>query len=155
MTVIAAGLGNSEVICAKHYAHLCPTYIGGSLRAGFGTLGIVPPETKVVTLRYKTHALELKGEVYSQLRAICQQTGWTIGQAVAEALKLLQADVAAEARSARTAEIYNHAVEEKRKSDEATVLRRPSKLRKPKPPVQPEEADGQVAFCSGSLYQIA
>jgi hypothetical protein len=51
MTVIAAGLGNSEVICAKHYAHLCPTYIGDSLRAGFGILGIVPPETKVVTLR--------------------------------------------------------------------------------------------------------
>jgi integrase len=51
MTVIAAGLGNSEVICAKHYAHLCPTYIGDSLRAGFGTLVIVQPEAKVVALR--------------------------------------------------------------------------------------------------------
>lgn len=51
MTVIAASLGNSEVICAKHYAHLCPTYIGDSLRAGFGTLGIVPPEDKVIAIR--------------------------------------------------------------------------------------------------------
>jgi hypothetical protein len=92
---------------------------------------------------HKTHALELKGEVYSQLRAICQQKGWTIGQAVAEALKLLQAEVAAEARSARTAEIYKQAVEEKRKSDEANLLSQPSKPRKPKPPVQPEDADGQ------------
>jgi integrase len=51
MAVIAAGLGNSEAICAKHYAHLCPNYIGDRLRAGFGTLGIVQPETKVVALR--------------------------------------------------------------------------------------------------------
>jgi integrase len=47
MAVIAAGLGNSETICAKHYAHLSPTYIGDSLRAGFGTLGIVQPNAKV------------------------------------------------------------------------------------------------------------
>ena len=51
MSVIAAGLGNSETICAKHYAHLCPNYIGDSLRAGFGTLGIVQPESKIVALR--------------------------------------------------------------------------------------------------------
>jgi hypothetical protein len=51
MTVIAAGLGNSEAICAKHYAHLCPSYIGDSLRAGFGMLGIIQPEANVVTLR--------------------------------------------------------------------------------------------------------
>jgi integrase len=51
MTVIAAGLGNSEVICAKHYAHLCPTYIGDRLREGFGTLGIIQAESKVQALR--------------------------------------------------------------------------------------------------------
>jgi integrase len=51
MSVIAACLGNSEAICAKHYAHLCPGYIGDTLRLGFGTLGIVQPDTKVVALR--------------------------------------------------------------------------------------------------------
>lgn len=51
MTVIAEGLGNSEAICAKHYAHLCPTYVGDTLRAGFGILGLTQPEPKIVALR--------------------------------------------------------------------------------------------------------
>ena len=40
--VVAAQLGNSEAICAKHYAHLSRGYIADSIRAAFGPLGIVP-----------------------------------------------------------------------------------------------------------------
>ena len=40
--VVASQLGNSEAICAKHYAHLCPGYVADSIRAAFGPLGIVP-----------------------------------------------------------------------------------------------------------------
>ena len=40
--VVASQLGNSEGICAKHYAHLCPGYVADSIRAAFGPLGIVP-----------------------------------------------------------------------------------------------------------------
>ena len=50
MQVIAAAMGNSEAICAKHYAHLAPSHVADRVRAGFGTLGIVP-ETNVVALR--------------------------------------------------------------------------------------------------------
>jgi integrase len=39
--VVAAQLGNSEAICAKHYAHLAPGYVAESIRAAFGPLGIV------------------------------------------------------------------------------------------------------------------
>ena len=40
--VVASQLGNSEAICAKHYAHLCPGYVADSIRAAFTPLGIVP-----------------------------------------------------------------------------------------------------------------
>ena len=40
--VVASQLGNSEAICAKHYAHLCPGYVADSIRAAFAPLGIVP-----------------------------------------------------------------------------------------------------------------
>jgi len=40
--VIGAQLGNSEAICAKHYAHLSPGFVAESIRAAFGALGIVP-----------------------------------------------------------------------------------------------------------------
>jgi site-specific recombinase XerD len=40
--VVASQLGNSEAICAKHYAHLSPGFIADSIRAAFGPLGIVP-----------------------------------------------------------------------------------------------------------------
>jgi integrase len=40
--VVASQLGNSEAICAKHYAHLCPGYVAESIRAAFSALGIVP-----------------------------------------------------------------------------------------------------------------
>jgi integrase len=35
MSVIAAQLGNSEAICAKHYAHLSPSYVSDTIRANF------------------------------------------------------------------------------------------------------------------------
>ena len=50
MQVIAASLGNSEAICAKHYAHLSPSHVGDRMREGFGSLGIVP-EANVAPLR--------------------------------------------------------------------------------------------------------
>jgi integrase len=48
MTVIADCLGNSEAICAKHYAHLAPSYVADTMRKGFGSLGIVPA-TKITS----------------------------------------------------------------------------------------------------------
>lgn len=39
--VAAAQLGNSEAICAKHYAHLSPGFVAESIRAASGPLGIV------------------------------------------------------------------------------------------------------------------
>ena len=45
--VVASQLGNSEPICAKHYAHLCPGYVADSIRAAFGPLGIVPASNVV------------------------------------------------------------------------------------------------------------
>lgn len=39
--VVAAQLGNSETICAKHYAHLSPGYVAESIRAAFGPRGVV------------------------------------------------------------------------------------------------------------------
>ncbi len=47
--VVASQLGNSEAICAKHYAHLCPGYVADSIRAAFAPLGIVQ-ESNVVPL---------------------------------------------------------------------------------------------------------
>lgn len=44
MAVIAAALGNTEAICAKHYAHLAPAYVADTIRANAGGLGIVPEE---------------------------------------------------------------------------------------------------------------
>ena len=50
MSVIAAQLGNSEAICAKHYAHLSPSYIADRMRSGFADMGIVP-ETSLKPIR--------------------------------------------------------------------------------------------------------
>lgn len=44
--VAAAQLGNTEAVCAKHYAHLSPGYVAESIRAAFGPMGIVA-ETNV------------------------------------------------------------------------------------------------------------
>lgn len=51
MHVIAAALGNKEAICAKHYAHLAPSYIADMIRQHAGGLDIVPLDTVVVALR--------------------------------------------------------------------------------------------------------
>ncbi len=50
MSVCAAAIGDSEAICAKHYAHLAPSYIADTIREHGGGLGIVPL-TNVMPLR--------------------------------------------------------------------------------------------------------
>jgi integrase len=48
--VIAAQLGHADTrMIEKHYGHLAPSYVAETVRAAFGTLGIVEP-TKVVTI---------------------------------------------------------------------------------------------------------
>ena len=50
LNVIAAQLGHTDTrMTEKHYAHLAPSYIGETVRAAFGNLGIVPP-AKVVPI---------------------------------------------------------------------------------------------------------
>lgn len=51
MSVIAAALGNTEAICARHYAHLSPSYVADTIRQAAGDMGIVPAETTVKRLR--------------------------------------------------------------------------------------------------------
>ena len=42
MAVIAAQLGHSDTrMVEKHYGHLCPNYIADTVRASFGSLGVV------------------------------------------------------------------------------------------------------------------
>jgi site-specific recombinase XerD len=53
MAVVAAALGNTETICARHYAHLSPGYIADTIRQATGELGIVPGETNVQPLRLR------------------------------------------------------------------------------------------------------
>jgi integrase len=53
MAVIAAFLGNSEVICARHYAHLSPNYINETIRKAAGDWGFVSDETNVRPVRPK------------------------------------------------------------------------------------------------------
>jgi integrase len=50
MSVVAAALGNTEAICARHYAHLAPSYIANTIRQHAGGLDIVP-DTNVRTMR--------------------------------------------------------------------------------------------------------
>ena len=51
MAVIAAALGNQEAICARHYAHLSPSYIADTIRQHAGGLDIVPADATVVPIR--------------------------------------------------------------------------------------------------------
>jgi integrase len=51
MAVIGALLGNTEAICARHYAHLSPSYVNETIRQAAGELGIVPGKTNVQPLR--------------------------------------------------------------------------------------------------------
>ncbi len=50
MAVIAAQLGNSTRICERHYAHLSPGYVADTVRAAFGSMGIVEPNRTVVPI---------------------------------------------------------------------------------------------------------
>ena len=44
LAVIAAQLGHSGTrMVEKHYGHLSPGYVADTVRAAFGTLGIIPP----------------------------------------------------------------------------------------------------------------
>ena len=51
MPVIASALGNQEAICAKHYAHLSPSYISDTIREHAGGLDIVPNDDAVMSIR--------------------------------------------------------------------------------------------------------
>jgi integrase len=56
MPVIASALGNSEAICAKHYAHLSPSYVADTIRLHAGGMGIVPAAANVQPLQIKAIA---------------------------------------------------------------------------------------------------
>jgi integrase len=50
LTVIAAQLGHADTrMVEKHYGHLSPSYVAETVRAAFGTLGLVEP-SKVVAI---------------------------------------------------------------------------------------------------------
>jgi hypothetical protein len=54
--VIAAQLGHADTrMVEKHYGHLAPSYIAETVRAAFGSLGIVEP-TKVLVPPLDGHA---------------------------------------------------------------------------------------------------
>lgn len=40
MAVVAAALGNTETMCARHYAHLAPAYIADTIRKHAGGMGL-------------------------------------------------------------------------------------------------------------------
>lgn len=51
LAVVAAQLGHADTrMVEKHYGHLCPNYVADTVRAAFGTLGVVE-ESNVVALR--------------------------------------------------------------------------------------------------------
>jgi integrase len=60
MSVIAAALGNSEAICARHYAHLSPGYVADTIRNAVGDMGLVPadpvPVVRPLRQRHRTQA---------------------------------------------------------------------------------------------------
>jgi hypothetical protein len=44
LAVIASQLGHADTrMVEKHYGHLAPSYVADTVRAAFGTLGIVEP----------------------------------------------------------------------------------------------------------------
>lgn len=51
MAVVAAALGNSEVICARHYAHLAPSYVADTIRQYAGGMGLLTEKSNVEPLR--------------------------------------------------------------------------------------------------------
>jgi len=52
MQIIAHQLGHADIrITAKHYAHLAPSHVADTIRAAFGSLGLVP-DSNVTALRH-------------------------------------------------------------------------------------------------------
>jgi integrase len=47
MAIIAEALGNSEVVCSRHYAHLSRDFVSDTIRRYAGGMGIVSPERSV------------------------------------------------------------------------------------------------------------
>ncbi len=44
LAVVAAQLGHADTrMIEKHYGHLAPSYVADTVRAAFGSLGIVTP----------------------------------------------------------------------------------------------------------------
>lgn len=53
LQVIAEQLGHRDTrMVEKHYGHLAPNYVATTVREMFGTIGIVPPDSKVRLLRH-------------------------------------------------------------------------------------------------------
>jgi integrase len=62
LAVIAAQLGHTDTrMVEKHYGHLAPNYIADTVRAAFGTLGIVEPSNVVPMKPGKARELESAG----------------------------------------------------------------------------------------------
>ena len=48
LAVIAAQLGHSDTrMVEKHYGHMSPSYVADTVRAAFGSLGLVEPSNVV------------------------------------------------------------------------------------------------------------
>jgi hypothetical protein len=48
LAVIAAQLGHADTrMVEKHYGHLAPSYVADTVRAAFGTLGVLKPSNVV------------------------------------------------------------------------------------------------------------
>jgi integrase len=62
LAVIAAQLGHTDTrMVEKHYGHLAPNYVAETVRAAFGTLGIVEPANFVPLAPGKARRLEAAG----------------------------------------------------------------------------------------------
>ena len=49
LPVIAAQLGHSDSqMVERHYGHLAPSYVADTVRAAFGTMGLVEPDNVTV-----------------------------------------------------------------------------------------------------------
>jgi hypothetical protein len=58
LAVIAAQLGHSDArMVEKHYGHLSPGYVADTVRAAFGTLGIVEASNVVTIAATREHLL--------------------------------------------------------------------------------------------------
>jgi hypothetical protein len=92
---------------------------------------------------HKTSSIDLPEDQYRQFTAICGRKGWTFRRAVSEALYLLQAELDAEERERRIAELNQQAgrAEASPDADHETG----SRLKK-KGPTKQEEVEGQISF---------